>query len=50
VRLPVYFIFKRQIPGNAFAAFFSFEIFLNVATFMSDARRQELPLVTNADD
>jgi hypothetical protein len=44
--IAVYFIFRRQIPGTAFAAFFFFENFLNVATYMADARRQELPLVT----
>ena len=47
--IAVYFIFQRQIPGTAFAAFFFFENFLNVATYMADARRQELPLVTVGD-
>ncbi len=45
----VYFIFQRQIPGTAFATFFLFENFLNVATYMADARRQALPLVTVGD-
>jgi hypothetical protein len=44
-----YFIFQRQIPGTAFAAFFFFENFLNIATYMADARRQELPWVTVGD-
>jgi len=44
--IAIYFIFQRQIAGTAFAAFFFFENFLNVATYMADARRQELPLVT----
>ena len=49
--IAVYFAFQRQIPGTAFASFFFFENLLNVATYMADARRQELPLVTvgNAD-
>jgi hypothetical protein len=49
--IAAYFISRRQIPGTAFAAFFFFENFLNIATYMADARRQELPLVTvgNAD-
>ncbi len=47
--LAVYFIFQRQIPGTAFASFFFFENFLNVATYMADARRQALPLVTVGD-
>jgi hypothetical protein len=47
--IAVYFIFQRQIPGTAFAAFFFFENFLNIAIYMADARRQELPLVTVGD-
>jgi len=47
--IAVYFILRRQIPGTAFAAFFFFENFLNVATYMADARRQQLPLVTAGD-
>jgi hypothetical protein len=47
--IAVCFIFQRQISGTAFAAFFSFENFLNIATYMADARRQELPLVTGGD-
>ena len=44
--IALYFLFQRQIAGTAFAAFFFFENFLNIATYMADARRQELPLVT----
>jgi hypothetical protein len=44
--IAVYFISQRQIFGTAFSVFFFFENFLNVATYMADARRQELPLVT----
>ena len=47
--IAVYFMFQRQIPGTVFSAFFFFENFLNVATYMADARRQELPLVTVGD-
>jgi len=42
----VYFVFQRHIPGTAFAAFFFFENFLNVATYMADARAQALQYVT----
>jgi hypothetical protein len=44
--LAIYFAFQRQAPGVAFCSFFFFENFLNVATYMADARAQELPLVT----
>jgi hypothetical protein len=47
--IAVYFILQRQIPGTAFAAFFFFENFLNIAIYMAGARRQELPLVTVGD-
>ncbi len=47
--LAVYFVFQRQIAGTAFATFLFFENFLNVATYMADARRQALPLVTVGD-
>lgn len=43
--IAVYFAFQRQATGAAFAAFFFFENFLNVGTYMADARAQELPLV-----
>jgi hypothetical protein len=44
--LAVYFAFRRQAQGTAFCAFFFFEQFLPVATYMADARAQELPLLT----
>ena len=47
--LAVYFAFQRQAIGTAFCSFFFFENFLNVATYMADARAQELPLITVGD-
>ena len=47
--IAVCFILRRQIPAMAFAAFLFFENFLNVATYMADARKHELPLVTVGD-
>jgi hypothetical protein len=47
--LGVYFAFRRQMPGAAFCAFFFFEQFLPIATYMADARAQELPLLTVGD-
>jgi hypothetical protein len=47
--LAVYFAFKRQITGTAFCAFFFFEQFLPIATYMADARAQVLQLVTVGD-
>jgi hypothetical protein len=47
--IAVYFVFQRQLPGAAFAAFFFFENFLNISTYMADARRRELPLITVGD-
>jgi hypothetical protein len=47
--LAAYFAYHRQIPGTAFCSFFFFENFLNVATYMADARAQELPLLTVGD-
>ncbi len=44
--IAVYFVFQRHLSGTAFAAFFLFENFLNVGTYMADARAQDLPLVT----
>lgn len=44
--LTLYFAFRRQAPGTAFCAFFFFEQFLPTATYMADARAQELPLLT----
>ncbi len=47
--LAVYFAFKRHVTGTAFCAFFFFEQFLPIATYMADARAQELPLLTVGD-
>jgi hypothetical protein len=47
--LAAFFIFQRQIPGTAFCLFFFFEQFLPIATYMADARAQELPLLTVGD-
>jgi hypothetical protein len=47
--LAAWFIFHRQIPGTAFCIFFFFEQFLPIATYMADARAQELPLLTVGD-
>jgi hypothetical protein len=40
------FAYRREISGTAFCAFMLFENFLGVATYMADARDQNLPLVT----
>ncbi|MGB7622531.1 MAG: hypothetical protein WBN92_09300 [Terriglobia bacterium] len=50
--IAAYFLFQRHLLGTAFASFFFFENFLQIATYMADARKMELPLVTvgNADD
>lgn len=47
--LAVYFAYHRHTTGTAFATFFYFENFLYIASYMADARRQELPLVTVGD-
>jgi len=47
--LTCYFVFQRHRSGAAFAAFFFFENFLNIATYIADARAQALPLVTVGD-
>jgi len=47
--LATYFAFKRQPQGTAFCAFFCFEQLLPIATYMADARAQELPLLTVGD-
>jgi hypothetical protein len=44
-----YFVFQRQLTGVAFCAFFFFENFLNVATYMADSRRMELQYITVGD-
>jgi hypothetical protein len=47
--LATYFLFRRQSQGVAFCAFFLFEQFLPIATYMADARAQDLPLLTVGD-
>jgi hypothetical protein len=47
--LATYFAFRRQAPGLAFCAFFFFEQLLPTATYMADARAQELSLLTVGD-
>ena len=49
VALAIYFLFQRQAQGVAFCMFFFFEQFLPIATYMADARRQDLPLLTIGD-
>jgi hypothetical protein len=44
--IAIYFVFQRQVAGAAFAAFFFFENFLSVGTYMADARAQALQYVT----
>ena len=43
------FFKQRQIPGFIFSLFFFFENWLNIATYMADARAMQLPLVTTGD-
>jgi hypothetical protein len=47
--LATYFLFQRQAQGVAFCLFFFFEQFLPIATYMADARAQNLPLLTIGD-
>lgn len=47
--LAVYFALQRHVTGTAFCAFFLFEQFLPIATYMADARAQALPLLTVGD-
>jgi len=47
--LATYFAFRREAIGTAFCAFFFFEQFLPVATYMADARSQSLTYVTVGD-
>ena len=47
--LAVYFAFRRQVPGTAFCAFFFFEQFLPIGTYMADALCQCLEYVTVGD-
>ncbi len=44
------FAYKRQTTATAFCLFLFFENFLYVATYMSDARSQALPLVSLGGD
>jgi hypothetical protein len=44
-----YFAFQRQLQGAAFCTFFCFEQLLPIATYMADARAQDLPLLTVGD-
>jgi len=43
------FYSQGQAPGFAFCAFFFFENFLGIATYMADARAMQLPLVSIGD-
>ena len=47
--LAVYFASQRHVTGTAFCTFFFFEQFLPIATYMADARAQQLPLLTVGD-
>jgi hypothetical protein len=47
--LAAYFALQRQVQGTAFCMFFFFEEFLPVATYMADARAQQLQLITVGD-
>jgi len=47
--LAVYFFTQRETAGFVFCMFFFFENWLYTATYMADARPQELPLVTTGD-
>ena len=47
--LAAYFFTQRQTTGFVFCLFFFFENWLYTATYMADARAQELPLVTTGD-
>src|SRR5258707_2091749 len=44
-----YFFWKREIAGTAFCAFWFFENFPYIGTYMADARAQDLPLVGSGD-
>jgi len=44
--IAVYFVFQRHVAGTALAAFFFFENFLPVGTYMADARAIALDYVT----
>ncbi|HEY1937556.1 MAG TPA: hypothetical protein VGJ33_06460 [Candidatus Angelobacter sp.] len=44
--LAVSFAVRQELPGTAFCAFAFFHSLTGVATYMADALRLELPLVT----
>ena len=44
-----YFFAKRETTGAAFCAFWFFENFLYIGTYMGDARAEALPLVGSGD-
>jgi hypothetical protein len=45
----LYFFFQRETTGFAFSAFWFFENFPYIGTYMADARDQALPLVGSGD-
>lgn len=45
----IYFFFRRESTGVAFSAFWFFENFLYIGTYMADARTLALPLVGSGD-
>lgn len=47
--LAAWFFKERETAGFVFCLFFFFENWLYTATYMADARAQELPLVTTGD-
>jgi len=47
--IAAYFFWRRETAGTAFAAFWFFENFLYVGTYMADARRLALPLVGSGE-
>ncbi len=47
--IATYFFWRRDTAGTAFAAFWFFENFLYVGTYMADARTLALPLVGSGD-
>ncbi len=47
--LALYFYWHRHLSGAAFTAFWFFQNFLYIGTYMSDARSVSLPLVGSGD-
>ncbi|HEX2712436.1 MAG TPA: hypothetical protein VHM88_09470 [Candidatus Acidoferrales bacterium] len=47
--IAVYFFWRRETSGTAFAAFWFFENFLYIGTYMADARTLALPLVGSGE-